>query len=95
MFDDNLNVSKNSSLKQPIKNQVKAKHLIAKLSDPARSRVQALTEADNNSYDTIIAHLKKLYLTEATKVRLMCELQAAYQEKNKVYNTSKIEFQSL
>ena len=26
MFDDNLNVSKNSSLKQPIKNQVKAKH---------------------------------------------------------------------
>ena len=80
-FEDNFNVSKNASLKQPIKNQVKAKHLIAKLSDPARSRVQALSEADRNSYDIIVAHLKKLYLTEATKVRLMCELQAAYQGK--------------
>ena len=62
-----------------MQDNVKAKHLIAKLRDPARARIQALPDKDRSSYTTIVTHLKKLYLTEATKVRLMCELQITRQ----------------
>ena len=79
-FEDHFNISKNATLKSAtVQDNVKAKHLIAKLRDPARARIQALPDKDRNSYTAIVTHLKKLYLTEATKVRLMCELQATRQ----------------
>ena len=80
-FEDHFYVSRDASLKVHTHDAVKAKHLIAKLQYPARSRVQNLSATDRNSYRSIVAYLKKLYLTEATKVRLMCEIQTTRQGK--------------
>ena len=52
-FEDNFYVSRDASLKTHLHDAVKAKHLIAKLQDPARSRVQTLSATDRNSYNAM------------------------------------------
>ena len=78
-FEDHFNITQDSKLQTSVLDSVKASHLIAKLQDPARSRINSLSPGQRQSYVEIVAFLKTLYLTETTKVQAMNELQSVVQ----------------
>lgn len=78
-FEDYFNINRDSRVQPHVHVLTKANHLIAKLQDPARSRIKSLTPEQRKSYTNIVELLKKLYLTETTKVHAMNELQATTQ----------------
>ena len=81
-FEDHFNITRDSKVQPTALDSVKASHLIAKLQDPARSRINSLLPSEKQSYDAIVASLKRLYLTETTKVQAMNELYSALQGPN-------------
>ena len=56
-FEDNYRLHRDSRLKAATQDQIKADHLIAKLKDPARTRVETLSVAEQKSYKAIVKFL--------------------------------------
>ena len=78
-FEDDFAITKAALSPQAKLDKIKAKHLIAKLRDPARSMIELLTLTEQNSFKAIVEHLRKWYLTESKKIRTMHELQETRQ----------------
>ena len=81
-FDDHFNISKDARLKEHLYDELKAGHLIAKLQDPARSRINVLNASQKKSFKELVAFLKQQYLTETTKVLARHELHKTVQGLN-------------
>ena len=80
-FEDEFAITRAAKVPQAKRDKVKAKHLIVKLRDPVRSRIQWLTSDQRDSYTTLAEFLKEWYLTESKRIQVMHELRDTYQAK--------------